>query len=488
LQVLRVDDPGWLLDPVPGRPTQLTLILPELRSFRATPIVLPAKWKNPSAATGKPFRDLVPTPQQRRRLTPRPPAPSISPHLVDPTQIMLFDARRDWSRFTVGSPNAMPELTPAAAALLEEFQRHAQTGGWGPMPRNAGAMTLRVLLGWLGAAAPIPEADIRAVADHRPNSAIRRVLQFLDAHGMVIADPARQGDTIERAIQQRIDTLPDALADEIGCWIRVLRGEGRRPHPQFPFATIRSYLNCLRPTLAIWTESVTSLREITGPDIQAALNRQPPVTARNLLSALHSLFRALKQERRIFRDPTRGITLTAMRPLPVPIPTDRLHGLIDRTEGQMAKLVVALIAIHGLGKQETTHLQLNDLDLPAGRLLVRRQTRHHTVYLGEVTHTLALDWLHQRRRLWNRTANPHLLVSQVTAADATLPPVSHRVIDIIFERLGLTPSQLRRDRILDEAAHTADPVHLMRVFGITAKTAITYVQAAHPERRSTTPR
>jgi len=33
-----------------------------------------------------------------------------------------------------------------------------------------------------------------------------------------------------------------------------------------------------------------------------------------------------------------------------------------------------------------------------------------------------------------------------------------------------------------------DPVHLMRVFGISAKTAMTYIQAAHPERRPTLPR
>ncbi|UQX11218.1 hypothetical protein [Candidatus Mycobacterium methanotrophicum] len=66
--------------------------------------------------------------------------------------------------------------------------------------------------------------------------------------------------------------------------------------------------------------------------------------------------------------------------------------------------------------------------------------------------------------------------------------MSHQVTDTIFERLGLAPSQLRRDRILDEASHTADPVHLMHVFGISAKTATTYIQAAHPERRSTAPR
>jgi hypothetical protein len=51
-----------------------------------------------------------------------------------------------------------------------------------------------------------------------------------------------------------------------------------------------------------------------------------------------------------------------------------------------------------------------------------------------------------------------------------------------------TPSGLRQDRILDEARHTADPVHLIRVFGISDTTAMKYVYAAHPERRSTLPR
>jgi hypothetical protein len=50
--------------------------------------------------------------------------------------------------------------------------------------------------------------------------------------------------------------------------------------------------------------------------------------------------------------------------------------------------------------------------------------------------------------------------------------------------LGVGPSVLRQDRILDEARHTADPVHLMRVFGISVHTAMDYVYAAHPERRS----
>ncbi|WP_344369380.1 hypothetical protein, partial [Streptomyces indiaensis] len=50
----------------------------------------------------------------------------------------------------------------------------------------------------------------------------------------------------------------------------------------------------------------------------------------------------------------------------------------------------------------------------------------------------------------------------------------------IFRPLGLSSSKLRQDRILDEARHTADPVHLMRVFGIAAETAMKYIYTPTP--------
>ncbi|XVQ14307.1 hypothetical protein ACQP1W_17730 [Spirillospora sp. CA-255316] len=150
----------------------------------------------------------------------------------------------------------------------------------------------------------------------------------------------------------------------------------------------------------------------------------------------------------------------------------------------MAKLVVALVAIRALGKKETDHLLLTDLDLPAGRLHLTRHGSRHTVCLDELTHTLAIAWQRERRRLRPRTTNSYLLVSQITAADPTHPPIAHTVTDAIFQRVGISPGRLRRDRILDEAAHTADPIHLMRVFGISGKIAMKYVQAAHSERRS----
>ena len=62
------------------------------------------------------------------------------------------------------------------------------------------------------------------------------------------------------------------------------------------------------------------------------------------------------------------------------------------------------------------------------------------------------------------------------------------MIDRCFRPLGMSPSQLRADRILDEARHTGDPVRLMRVFGISDTTAMKYLYTAHPERQSVPPR
>ena len=486
LLIIRTEDPGWVLTQLPGRPLQLGFLLPGVRLPRASSLLLPANRKD--KLLQQTLGDVVATKDKWQWLAARQPAQPISPHLIDPAQAVLFDASRDWSCLSVGALDQLPSLTPAAAAIVGELDQQARACGWTSASRNNATKTLRILLAWIGADAPIREADIRALAGRR-STTIRRVLQFMTEKDMVTPDPSRQGDPAERAVHQRISALPDGIAADMRRWVQVLRGAGRRPHPQFPFTTIRSYLNCLSPVLASWAGQVTSLREITSGDIQAALDDQPPVTARNLLSALHSLFRALKQERVIFRDPARGISLTAIRRLPAPIPAGQLRGLIDRAGAPMARLVVALIAIHALGKQETARLLLADLDLPAGRLLTRHADHlSRTVYLDELTHALATEWTRERHRLWPLTANPHLLITRVTAADQTQPPIAHTVTEAIFGPLGLSPGQLRRDRILDEASHTADPVHLMRVFGIGAKTAMTYVQAAHPERRPTIPR
>jgi hypothetical protein len=418
----------------------------------------------------------------------RPSAPPVSLHLAVPGQGVLFDARRDWSCIAVGSLGQLPWLTPAAQALLTEFREHARAQGWDEEVRRLAARSLRIVLAWVGAAAPIREADIRGISAGRPGTSARRMLQFLASRNLIIPDPDREIDIHEQAIEHRLRGFPLEIASELHRWVLVLRGEGRRQHRPMAFETIRKYLSYLYPALTAWSGRVTSLREITPDAIRHVLRQRPGQPAQDLASALRSLFRALKQERLIFRDPTRGISVPSVVRLPVPIATDRLRGLIDRAAGPMAQLAVALVAIHGLGKREASRLLLADLDLPGGRLLVRRSLALHTVYLDELTRALAVAWLRERHRRWPATANPHLLISQQTAAMDTLPPVSSMAMTEIFRPLGLTPAGLRQDRILDEARHTADPVHLMRVFGISDTTAMKHVYAAHPERRSTLPR
>jgi hypothetical protein len=62
------------------------------------------------------------------------------------------------------------------------------------------------------------------------------------------------------------------------------------------------------------------------------------------------------------------------------------------------------------------------------------------------------------------------------------PPVSKYCLNALFRKTRVTPGRLWTDRILDEAARTADPVHLIRLCGLSAATAIKYLRIAHPER------
>jgi hypothetical protein len=58
---------------------------------------------------------------------------------------------------------------------------------------------------------------------------------------------------------------------------------------------------------------------------------------------------------------------------------------------------------------------------------------------------------------WPTSTNPYLLVSQITAMDNRRPPVTKYFIWKTTTQLGFNATELRADRILDEALHTEDP-------------------------------
>ena len=89
--------------------------------------------------------------------------------------------------------------------------------------------------------------------------------------------------------------------------------------------------------LTRWAGWYASLREVTRRDILDAIDARHRPVIQHRIVALHSLFLALRQERAIFLDPTRGISLSAAARLPA----SRVAGLLDRATVQQRRLGVA---------------------------------------------------------------------------------------------------------------------------------------------------
>ncbi|MFJ8536158.1 hypothetical protein [Streptomyces sp. NPDC093591] len=167
--------------------------------------------------------------------------------------------------------------------------------------------------------------------------------------------------------------------------------------------------------------------------------------------------------------------------------SDLLAGLMDQAKTPLNRLIIALVAIHALPGEELRTLLTTDLSLARGTLEVQRGLLRHTLYLEEFTHRPASEWLAYRHQRWPASTNPHLLVSQKTALDPDQPTVSRTLLRKAVPK-DVTLVGLRQDRMLDEAFATGDPLKLMRLFRITAQTAMRYVAAAYPERTARLPR
>jgi hypothetical protein len=279
-----------------------------------------------------------------RALAARPNPPPISAHLIDPRQGALFDVRRDWSR--IAATTELPTLTAGAAELLAAFRQQARQRRWNQENLRSAENALKLLLGWLGADAPIPEDDIRSLSGAVTWASAHRALLFLTEHDLVIPNPDRQISADQRWIDTTLTTLPAGIASDLRRWVAAMRGHGRRGSRPASATVIRSYLGSALPVLVEWDRAGLALKEITGEEIRSVLARHSGTAAQSVRTALRCIFRVLKQEHVVFRDPTRGIALPAVRNLPTPVPNDRLRGLIDRIDGTMGRLTAALVAVH----------------------------------------------------------------------------------------------------------------------------------------------
>jgi site-specific recombinase XerD len=325
---------------------------------------------------------------------------------------------------------------------------------------------------------------VRAVAALSSNHQGARVTNYLRRRGLLTAE-----EPVDRhlaAARRTADGLPKAFGDAVHAWIDVLTGHGSKPSlPRTP-QTANRYVRDVAPTLQAWhTAGIGDPREITKKHIEDVLKPRRGSAARGLHVSLRSMFRALKRERLIFRDPARTVSLAVARHLPTPLPSDRLRGLLGKVPGVRDKLIVALSAVHALTMMQTRRLRLEDLDRARGQLRVRRPGRlDHVVYLDELTMDLATAWITERVERWPDCSNPYLIVSRQTAVDDLHPLASAEVLKTPFERAGISAGKLRQDRLFDEARETADPIRLIRVFGVCSATATRYVAAAHPDKKA----
>jgi integrase len=268
----------------------------------------------------------------------------------------------------------------------------------------------------------------------------------------------------QRRVTELLNDVPEQFRDDVRAWVAALRGEGIRRSPPLRWVSVRNYVNFAHPTLCHWGARCASLREITPDDIKEAIYARTGGSRGQVQTALRSLFRGLKRERRNFANPAAGVSVRLVPRAPRPLPSDRLRGLLQRLDTPRDQLITALVAVHALGISDMRGLQVDDLDRRRGTLRVVRQGREFLVVLDELVLQMVTDWLRVRATRWPATNNPYLLISGHTAQ--TRGPMSRFGLEASFRRLDITPNQLRTDRILDEARHTADPVQLIRVFGL----------------------
>lgn len=406
----------------------------------------------------------------------------VSEHLAFPGQQALFEARRDWRRLAYTPAHLLPSLTPAAETLLAELASQAQRERWEKGPVASTRQTLTILLSWLGSNAPVRETDLHDLAQTKEHLSARRAARFLHERGLLIVDPNLHRDSDQDRVERELAAFPETIGRELRAWVRAVRGEGRWERPGRSYHSIARYVGVLKPVLDRWIDNgIDSLRTVTRQDIEEAIATRTGTPARAIHIVLRNVFRALRQERLIFRDPTRGLVFSGITTVPPSIPSDRLAGLLDRARSAFDHVVIILVCVHALNGTDIRRLLLSDLDLPRERLLVRRPGRRHVIYLDETTYHSAAEWTRERHRRWPASANLHLLINRWTAVDPNAA-ITTAALHGTFQHAGVSMQTARQDRILHEAHETEDPLHLIRLFGISATTAMRYITAAHPER------
>ena len=379
-------------------------------------------------------------------------------------QLTLFTMKPDLAAH--GRAGLHQRAHPDDVAPLEAVAHDlAATYRWSTKQRNAAIIGTRIMLGIQDdGRAPIRASEVEALRDI--DLPVWSVLKVLETAGALIEDRTPHIDTW---FHERVDPLPPQMAEELRIWFDVMKNGTTIP-PRLRARdpkTIQLHLHWALPTLRAWIAAGhTSLRDISREDI---LNAIPSggLERPRVGQGLKSIFRLLKSRKVLFVDPTARIKTgehEQRRPLPldVGVVAERLHSTKPATA-----LVVALIAFHGLRTQQLRRLQLTDT--VDGRLAIDGRV----IPLADPVRERLTAYLTYRNTRWPESINPHLFIHYRTWRRDEA--VGHRWIRLMIGE-GLTPRQLREDRILNEADATVGDIRAIAdLFGLSINASTRYL-------------
>ncbi|WP_155123670.1 MULTISPECIES: hypothetical protein [unclassified Actinoplanes] len=407
-----------------------------------------------------------------RRVEPRPPPPA--PASWGPpvgVQGVLFDLNRDLSLFVRKEAAVCddPRLFHAHAVSA----RLADRGGWSHHTVLGVNRALTAVLGCRpDDGQQIRMSELRQLG--RRKMSAERTAEVLNEMGLLHDDTP---DALAAWVDRQLDGLAPRIEHEVRHWIDFLRGRLPRSKSR-PVEGVYRELAYLLPPLRAWSDRYDSLREVVRDDIKAvAFARGQDLDYRtHQLTALRSLFRRLKRDQLIFRNPTTPLSLPGRDRLVAarPLPDEELRRAVSWAAGRPERTVLVGLAIgQALRPVQMRRLLVVDVNLGERMLVVEGQPWP----LHDLTFNALTSYLDHRRTRWPNTRNPHLLITQQTAAE--IGPVSKSWSKIVMKPLGITLVQLRQDRLLDELiAHGPDPLHFMTVFGCSDTTALRFLRVA----------
>ena len=396
-----------------------------------------------------------------------PPAPAGRP-ACRWIQGRLFEARRDLTRF---DENTGADLgNPWLAWALYLAWRRGEARGWRRGRRFAVRRALIILLSRHEPGDTVQYSEVIQVQQAFDVSA-GRTAEVLQEMG-VLEDDRRP--SFESWLDRKLDGLAPGIRADVEAWLRTMRDGGPRSRPR-DIASVWNHMNQLRPALLAWSGRYGHLREVTRDDIAAVLAELRGSRRSNVLVALRSQFAFCKKHKTIFRSPVQGIRV-GQHPYGIiqPLRQDEIDQAAKAAATPAARLVLVLAAMHAARSKAIRKLLLDDVDLGNRRLTIGGRTRP----IDELTRQILLEWLSYRNTRWPCTANPHLLINQMSA-NGTGPVSTIYFANTALRGQAATLERLRVDRQLQEAlACGPDPLHLAAMFGLDPKTAIRYAENA----------